>query len=93
MSDTMLHGVLCMPPELWDDSELDKRQRYVRYLDASRRIKDDGFEIERLRNVLRGLLRFHQEDDDGAELPREYWSPTYRNAVDLAEAVLRPTHS
>lgn len=55
MSDTMLHGVLCMPPELWQDTELDKRQRYSRYLAASRRIEDDEREIERLREALRRL--------------------------------------
>lgn len=52
MSDTMLHGVLCMPPELWQDTELDKRQRYSRYLAASRRIEDDEREIERLRAIV-----------------------------------------
>ena len=40
MSDVMLHGVLNMPPELWQDSELDKMQRYSRYRQASRRIED-----------------------------------------------------
>lgn len=40
MSDVMLHGVLNMPPELWNDSELDKMQRYSRYMQASRRIED-----------------------------------------------------
>lgn len=41
MSDLMLHGVLCIPHELWQDTELDKLQRYSRYIDASRRIEDD----------------------------------------------------
>ena len=36
----MLHGLLNMPPELWDDSETDKVQRYGRYMQASRRIED-----------------------------------------------------
>jgi len=40
MSDVMLHGVLNMPPELWDNSEVDKLQRYSRYMQASRRIED-----------------------------------------------------
>lgn len=48
MSDTMLHAVLCIPPELWDDGEVDKIQRYSRYLEASRRIEDDEREISRL---------------------------------------------
>ena len=52
MSDTMLHGVLCMPPELWQDTELDKRQRYSRYLAASRRIEDDERAMELLRDAV-----------------------------------------
>lgn len=40
MSDTMLHGVLNIPPELWNDSEIDKLQRYGRYMEASRKIED-----------------------------------------------------
>ena len=36
----MLHGVLNMPPELWDNSEIDKMQRCSRYMQASRRIED-----------------------------------------------------
>jgi len=40
MGATMLHGVLNMPPELWQETELDKQQRYSRYMEASRRIED-----------------------------------------------------
>ena len=40
MNDVMLHGVLNMPPEIWDGSEIDRAQRYNRYLEASRRIED-----------------------------------------------------
>ncbi len=36
----MLHGVLNMPPELWQETDIDKSQRYSRYLDASRKIED-----------------------------------------------------
>jgi len=56
MSDVMLHGVLCMPPELWQDTEMDKRQRYSRYLQASRRIEDDEREIDRLRAAIQQTL-------------------------------------
>ena len=35
MSLTMLIGVLRMPPELWDGSELDKFQRHSRYIEAA----------------------------------------------------------
>lgn len=56
-------------------------------------------EIDALKSAIVGLLRFHQEGDDGAELPREYWSPGYREAVEYAEALIgpnaefRPTHA
>jgi len=40
MSDLMIHGVLNMPPEIWNDSELDKMQRHSAYREASRKIED-----------------------------------------------------
>ena len=49
MSDVMLHGVLCMPPELWRGDFIDIQQRYGRYLEASERINED----ERLINKLK----------------------------------------
>jgi predicted nuclease with TOPRIM domain len=39
MSDVMLHAVLNMPIDLWDDSPLDKGQRHSRYIEASQRIE------------------------------------------------------
>lgn len=55
MTDAMLHGVLCMPPDLWDDTELDKMQRYSRYVEASRRIEEDEREIAALREKIAQL--------------------------------------
>ncbi len=49
MSDVMLFGVLRMPPELWQDSEIDKRQRYARYVEAADRIDRLTAENEVLR--------------------------------------------
>ena len=63
MSDVMLHGVLCIPPELWDGNEMDVRQRYSHYLQASRRIENDECEIARLRRALREIA----EEWAGAE--------------------------
>ena len=40
MSDTMLHGVLSMPVDLWQNNHLDKQQRHSRYVEASNKIKD-----------------------------------------------------
>ncbi|MCP4984544.1 MAG: hypothetical protein GY928_00370 [Colwellia sp.] len=48
MSDVMLHGVLRMPPELWQDTEIDKQQRHSRYLEASKRIIELEQHIARL---------------------------------------------
>ena len=70
MSDVMLHGVLNIPPELWDESEIDKMQRYQRYMQASRRIEDDERKITRLRGQLQNCVnhlerarRQHYEGD------------------------------
>lgn len=41
MSDIMLHGVLNMPPELWNDqSPIDVMQRHSRYVQASQYINE-----------------------------------------------------
>lgn len=63
MSDLMLQGVLCLPPEMWSGEPLDVGQRYQRYLQASRRIEDDACEIGRLRRALREIA----EEWAGAE--------------------------
>ena len=39
MSDTMLLGVLRMPPELWDNGHIDTMQRHSRYLEAADKIE------------------------------------------------------
>lgn len=53
MSDAMLHGVLQMPPDLWDnDSCIDVGQRHGRYTEVSYRITADGKTIEVLMTVL-----------------------------------------
>lgn len=36
----ILHGVLNMPPDLWDNGPIDQMQRHGRYVEASRRIKE-----------------------------------------------------
>jgi len=40
MSDLMLHAVLNMPPDLWNDSPIDIVQRHGRYVQASERLND-----------------------------------------------------
>lgn len=41
-----------------------------------------------LLDALEKLLQFHEEDEQGA-IPRELWSPDYREAVETAEAAIR----
>jgi len=52
MSDTMLHGILNMPPDLWSDTPIDQAARHARYVEASRRI----IELERERDEARAEL-------------------------------------
>lgn len=49
MSDSMLHGILQMPPNLWSNDAIDIAQRHGRYLEASKRI----IELERERDEAR----------------------------------------
>jgi len=57
MSDTMLHAVLLMPPDLWSDSPIDVAQRHGRYIQASRRIESDAETIDDLIDALTVMLR------------------------------------
>lgn len=61
MSEVMLHGVLNMPSDLWNDNdELDKMQRHSRYVEASELIRSQEEEISLLRYNLmeiRGMIR------------------------------------
>jgi len=78
MSDVMLHGVLCMPPEMWqDDDPLDVSQRYQRYLQASRRIEEDGREIDRLRAALAELVALKDMKDRGFGAHDTGWEDEY----------------
>jgi hypothetical protein len=40
MSDTMLLGVLRIPPHLWSNGPIDVQQRHSRYLEAADRIEE-----------------------------------------------------
>ena len=57
MSDTMLLGVLRMPVDLWTDSDLDKHQRYSRYLEAADRIERDAELISNIELFLKEGIR------------------------------------
>lgn len=60
MSDVMLHGVLNMPIDIWQDDPLDKVQRHSRYLEASKLIVSQQEDIDDLRAA---LLKAEQERD------------------------------
>lgn len=48
MGDAILFGVLRMPPAIWGNDEMDKIQRYARYLEAADEIDRLRAEVERL---------------------------------------------
>lgn len=48
MSDTILLGVLRMPTELWDGSNIDQQQRHARYVEAADIIESLKKDKERL---------------------------------------------
>ena len=62
MGDAIFFGVLRMPPELWRDDDLDKRQRHARYVQAADEIEALRAEVERLREREAGLLEQHHRD-------------------------------
>ena len=71
MSDVNLHGVLNMPPELWQDNDLDKMQRYSRYLEASRRIEDQERELTELK---RKAAAFDLIEEDFTKFAHAYFN-------------------
>jgi len=80
------------PRDLIDDLRSRINPAYAATLGTEsyeRRISAETIEV--LIEALEGLLRYHQEGDDGAELPREYWAPRYREAVERAEALVGAT--
>ena len=48
MSDLMLHGVLNMPIDLWNDTFLNQSQRHSAYIAASKRIYELTDALERI---------------------------------------------
>lgn len=49
----MLHAVLNMPPALWEDSNIDKVQRYGRYMEASNRIVELETQLQQMQQLQR----------------------------------------
>jgi hypothetical protein len=48
VSDVMLHGILNMPPGIWDNSDIHKAQRHDAYKQASKRIENLEAKIDEL---------------------------------------------
>ncbi len=55
MSNTMLHGVLNMPVEIWSNGDFDNMQRQSRYIEASKLILEQEAEIEKLKMIIERL--------------------------------------
>ena len=89
VSDTMLHGVLLMPPELWTSEPIDVCKRHWRYMQASERIIEQEQEIERLRKDLDDALEALRHLRQCQNFPfvgdsRDWWAA----AISEADAVL-----
>ncbi len=55
MSNTILHGVLNMPVEIWSNGDFDNMQRQSRYVEASRLILEQEAEIKKLKMIIERL--------------------------------------
>jgi hypothetical protein len=62
MSDTMLHGVLQMPPELWTNDAIDTAHRHSRYLEASKRIEQLEYERDEARMKRDDVMRLTEHE-------------------------------
>lgn len=56
MGDTMLIGVLRMPPDLWSRDPMDIKQRHGRYIQAADRIEKDADRITALETALHDCI-------------------------------------
>ncbi len=55
MSNTMLHGVLNMPIDVWSNSDFGNMQRQSRYVEASKLILEQEAEIKKLKMIIESL--------------------------------------
>lgn len=87
MSDVMLMGVLRMPPEIWGDGEIDKSQRFSRYIEAADRINAQEREIELLKATIDNLVDRAMEIVATQKIPSAY--PDQEMAVRWTKDALR----
>lgn len=88
MSDTMLHGILQMPPRLWSNDAIDIAQRHGRYLEASERI----MELERERDEARRELDLVSDKlckSESAYLKNEEIIDGLKNEIEHTETFFR----
>jgi len=86
MSDTMILGVLRMPPEIWSDEELDKRQRHARYLEAARLIVRMQDALEEIRAL--AAENHDPEADPSNESPADMTQHVNGLIVRLCDEIL-----
>lgn len=53
--------------------------------------KKQSAQLSQAKVLLKELLKFHEEGEDGYPIPRELWSKEYLFAVESAESFLRIT--
>tara|TARA_R110001606_G_scaffold347666_1_gene497052 strand:- start:169 stop:414 length:246 start_codon:yes stop_codon:yes gene_type:complete len=68
MGDTMLHGVLNMPPETWSDDPINQAQRHSRYIEASERIKRQDQQIATMKEALMEIRNRGRHWPDAGEM-------------------------
>ena len=85
MGDTNLHGVLRMPPDCWDDSELDKTQRHSRYIQASDLIYELREQLKQERQrIADEAIEFQKRaiEFEGSESERAMFNRALRDFAD-----------
>ena len=71
MSNLMLHAVLNMPPDLWNNSEIDKAQRHARYKEASQLIENQRKQIAIMVEALQIIRNGGAKELKACELARK----------------------
>jgi hypothetical protein len=94
MSDTMLHAVLNMPPDLWQDGPIDRAQRHARCVEASVRIVELERERDDAQECLREAIEMGKEmyavSQGMTPSGRRYSIERWRQAAGLEESTSTP---
>jgi hypothetical protein len=68
VSDVMLHGILNMPPGIWDNSDIHKAQRHDAYKQASKKILE--FEANQVKAKAL-IIALHEQVYDNSHLDKQ----------------------